>query len=264
MKISVMTMWYNEEFLAPFFLRHYQYADTIHILYDMDTNDRTMEKIEQSRHLCKDVQIHEFRFPDMMDDWIKIDHFNQLYKTISEGYVFLVDSDEFIFYPEGYLEEHSEIVHFVKYWNVHRHHTDKDLDSELPIREQRRYGRSSFNGMQFAFTKPIIAKANQDLYWRPGHHDLCFRGEFINWRIARTHKAHFSYENLGVSRIVLAGAHWAMADPCFCVERRLKGRKERQSQVNLEGGLTRHQHFITEESLLAQLKEYENDPLVLP
>jgi hypothetical protein len=259
MKISVMTMWYNEEFLAPFFLRHYQYADTIHILYDMDTNDRTMEKIEQSRHLCKDIRIHEFRFPDMMDDCIKIEHFNQLYKTIDEGYVFLVDADEFIFYPPGYLEEHREAIHFTKLWNVFRHPTEKDLDPNLPIREQRQYGRSAFEGLQ-VFTKPNIVKSNQNIYWRPGHHDICINGEIINWKRARSRARRRN----NISGYLLEGAHWAMADPCFSIKRRVEDRRDRQSQVNLSLRLTRHQHNITEESLRESFREHENDTLVLP
>ncbi len=40
-KISVISVWYNEEKLAPFFLEHYRFADAIHIAVDADTCDGT-------------------------------------------------------------------------------------------------------------------------------------------------------------------------------------------------------------------------------
>jgi hypothetical protein len=60
----------------------------------------------------------------------------------------------------------------------------------------------------------------------------------------------------------IIGAHWVNADPCFCVERRMKNRRDRQSKFNLENKLTFQDHFITEESVLAECKAHENDPEV--
>ena len=56
------------------------------------------------------------------------------------------------------------------------------------------------------------------------------------------------------------GAHWANADPCFCVERRIKNRKERQSKYNLTCRMSWQNHSITAEDILKQCKDHENDP----
>ena len=59
MKIVLITMWYNEEFLAPFFLNHYKWVDKIHILLDADTDDNT-EAIATG---YSNVLIEHFNFP---------------------------------------------------------------------------------------------------------------------------------------------------------------------------------------------------------
>ena len=43
--ITVISAWYNEEFLASLFLKHYSFADKIVILLDESTNDHTVEMI---------------------------------------------------------------------------------------------------------------------------------------------------------------------------------------------------------------------------
>jgi len=43
--IEVLTMWHNEAFLAPFFLKHYAFADSIRVIDDVDTSDNTKEII---------------------------------------------------------------------------------------------------------------------------------------------------------------------------------------------------------------------------
>ena len=47
MKIDIITMWYNEAFLAPLFLNHYSFANTIHLLYDEDTTDNTLDIVSK-------------------------------------------------------------------------------------------------------------------------------------------------------------------------------------------------------------------------
>jgi hypothetical protein len=257
MKIELMSMWYNEEFLAPFFLSHYRFVDKIHIFLDADTNDRTRNEIDKASELYKNISVQEFTFPDKMDDIIKIVKLNEFYKTIDSDYVFLADADEFIFYPAGYLEANPQIIHFTKLWNVYRHHTEQDLNPERPIREQRRHGVSDFEGFD-VYTKPNMVMAKQDFSWALGHHAGFLQGQAVDW-----YASHELFPP-GVSRMdPLPGAHWAMADPAFAVERRMKGRKERQSQVNLQLGLTIQHHFITEEAIRTSMKLHENDPQVL-
>lgn len=49
MSIEIITMWYNEEALAPFFLKHYSWADKITLLYDEETSDKSLDIIAKAK-----------------------------------------------------------------------------------------------------------------------------------------------------------------------------------------------------------------------
>jgi len=246
MIIKILTMMYNEEFLLPFFLSHYLYADEIHVLLDSDSNDNTRKILENSPN----VTIEDFTFPDMMDDFLKADFINKTLKTIEADWIFVIDADEFIFpdkhkNPRAFLEKVEDNVDVImaNMWQVYRNVKDKDLNiSKKPVILQRRYGDPNrTEGINALYCKPIILKTPITFDLSPGNH-------------------HILGDNYNVLGEYWAGAHWAMADPNFSVDRRVKGRKERQSQKNLDSGLTYHQHTITKKQILDECKEHENDP----
>lgn len=124
MRIELITMWYNEEFLAPFFLNHYSWVDKIHLILDADTTDRT----EAIARQYPNVEIEQFRFPDMMNDILKVNKFNEKYRSLKDAeYVILADSDEFIFcnHVKKPVRDHIEAtmkdVYFVNLWQVYKH-----------------------------------------------------------------------------------------------------------------------------------------------
>lgn len=250
MRIELITMWYNEEFLAPFFLQHYNYADRINILYDTDTTDNTKKICEQ----YPNVRIIPFHFPNMMDDEIKRDLINDLYSKIDADWVLSVDSDEFAFLKEhnffiydfrNFLAaDKKHDIYNVMLYQVYRHITDKDLDPDLPAVPQRRHGDPNISvGINALYKKPILVRGNLSINWEPGCHSI---------RYGRDPRAVAPHHVLG--------AHWAMADPQFAMERRLKNRKARQSQNNLNKQLTVHQHTITAKELTEDFKRHMNDP----
>jgi hypothetical protein len=251
MKIEVICMMYNEEFLAPYFCQHYNFADRIRVVVDTDTNDRTVEIL--SRY--PNVELEYFTFPDMMDDKLKIDRLQQAYRESDADWVMMPDADEFIFTTEhpkiksvrDYLESRNFLdVISVLLYQIYRHRTDEDLVLEKGI-WQRRHGDDSFQGW-FAsqFIKPIVVRSHKRFTWRPGFHKLIDEEP-----LRRSAKYH------------LRGAHWYMADPCFCIERRLKGRRDRQSKNNIRYGMSKHQYFITKDSLLDECKAHLDDPQVI-
>jgi len=249
--IEMITMWYNEEFLAPYFLNHYNDIDRIHIFVDSDTNDKTRDIISGYGN----VLIHDFTFPDMMDDIIKIDLLNNFYHTLDGDYVALVDADEFIFDLRDHLRKHNEMLHYTKFWNVYRHSSDSDLNPLLPIKEQRRHGVSDFEGFNI-YTKPNIVRSKiEDFRWTVGHHNASLQSRDMNF-------CHLN-KNLDIADAsILTGAHWAMADLKYVIDRRLKGRKERQSKENIRRKLTVQHHNITEQYLIEQCQKHLNDPIV--
>jgi hypothetical protein len=259
MKIDVITMWYNEEFLAPFFLSHYSFADTIHILLDEETTDNTREIISK----FKNVHVIPVRFPDMLDDILKIDTINRLYRSIDSDWVIVVDSDEFVFsLPlnknlRDMLEQESKYnLFYVQMWQVFRHRSDADLDPNLPAINQRRHGDPNVSaGINAAYVKPIVVRSSLNIEWDTGCHRFVNKSRFEQMRDIIRGK------RILASPQPLYGAHWQMADPEFAVERRVR-RKERLSQRNLELGLGTHNFHITEQQIREECDKHLDDPLL--
>jgi hypothetical protein len=264
MKIDLITMWHNEEFLAPFFFNHYKFVGRIHIVMGSDTTDNTRIRIDEADRKYHNIQIHEFEFPGQkMDDLIKVNKFNSMYQEMDSDYVFIVDSDEFIFYPDGYLETHPEVIHFVKFWTVYRHHTEGDLNPDIPIRLQRRHGVSDYVGFDL-YTKPSIVKAKQNFILEPGNHAGSLNGERVFWpQGKRAFPLFWKRKRVfppGVSRgEPLTGAHWGMADEAFAIQRYIVGRKNRQSEENIKNRLAVQYQTFTEDYIRKLMKAHEND-----
>ena len=255
MTIELITMWYNEEFLAPFFLNHYSFVDRIHIFLDSDTDDGTRNIVDK----YKNVSIHDLTFPDKFDDIIKQQVTNDLYTKLDCDWVFGVDADEFIFLPDNYLEEHTDSVYFTHLWNVFRHHTERDLDSTRPVREQRRHGTNELDdgSHRDAYIKMNIVKAKEDWKWSLGFHGGSLNGSEWTYYTSPSYPA-------GITHLPpVPGAHWANADVSYAIERRVKNRRERMSQVNLSHGWCIQNFHITEAAIRERLKRHENDPRVL-
>ena len=88
---DVYTIVWNEEFMLPHFLDHYEnVADRIFIIDDHST-DKTAE-IAQAH---PKVQYFEYGFDGLDEDEFN-DTFESFYKTFSRGWVAVVDCDEFI------------------------------------------------------------------------------------------------------------------------------------------------------------------------
>ena len=227
-RYETITFVYNEEFLLPYYFKHYDFVDRFNIIYDFDSSDKTLKILRTNNK----VNIVFFKFPDLMDDNLKVDFINQIYAGLTDTWVLNVDTDEFIFIDNDPISN----INSVALTHVFRHTTDKDLDLHKSIKEQRRYGF-----LDPHYTKPIVVKSGLDIKWEVGNHNL--KG---------ISKPPAEYE----------GAHWANADLCFCVKRRVVDRKERQSKHNLRAKLSTQHHNITEDDVINYCKEHENDPRV--
>jgi hypothetical protein len=293
-------MVFNEEYILPFFFRHYnQFVDKYYILYDKDSTDLTLEIVREQAK-TKEVEIIPFEFPDGYDDIIRVDKINNLYEKITDcSWICCPDADEFIFplpletdVKEILQREQDKGFNLVKthMWQVYRNVADEDLDpNKMPIVTQRRYGDPRLDGWNafYAFyVKPIIVRAGMKIsrfvrrlqmktstqnkmpivtqrprldgwnafYVKP---IIVRAGMRIGWAIG-THKiAYGSYKE---SDYKMAGSHWANADPCFCVDRRVKNRRDRFSKRNMAAGMGCHDHGITEQDVLDLCSRHINDP----
>jgi len=235
MKVEVISCMYNEEFLIPFFLNHYSWVDTITVLLDIDTDDNSTEILEQNSI----VNIIPFVFPNGMDDGLKSKLISDLYVKSDANWVIIADADEFIFINKQLLScipDEFTVVD-VKLYDIYRHVTDSDLNQFIPISKQRQHGQLDPN-----YIKPSIARGKLNFVWGPGHHNIA--------GAVNRHQSPF------------IGSHWAMADPCFCISRRVNNRRDRQSKANKICGWSTQNWNITESSVLEECKSHMNDPLI--
>lgn len=265
MNIQLITFWYNEAFLAPFFLNHYAWVDRVHIILDDDTDDDT-EAIALS---YPNVSLERFRFPDKMDDIIKSAVISNTYQTLTDAdYVLVVDSDEFIFpwEPSDSVKEHlqttAQDIYFVNLWQIYQHETDQPLDPALPVWQQRCHGDQDMESVaNSAYLKPIVVRGGLDLFWGIGNHYVVHNGIKLEWS-SRELKDRLPYSVACERSLMLQGAHWRLPDLEQTITRRIVHRKLRQSQVNLERGLTAHHHEVTEEGIRQEYDAHKQDPLL--
>lgn len=259
MKIELITTWFNESFLAPFFLRHYAFADTIHVLLDRDTSDDTLEQCAA----YKNVRLEMVTSPDGLDDVLKVGTINALYRTLDCDWVLAPDADEFVFpLPLGtdirsaLAAERAFDVVYAQMWQVYRHRTDADLDPTRPAAPQRRHGDPNVTtGINAAYVKPIIVKGGLDFAWTPGLHAF----EKPRSRMMRAFHRLIGRPNISPRR--LYGTHWAMADAAFAVARRT-ARRNHLSQANVENEFGAHHFDITEAKIKRECDEHLDDPLL--
>lgn len=237
---GIVTMWFNEAKLAPLFLRHYAWADDIHVILDADTNDASEQIVRQ----FPNARVSWFIFPDGMDDDLKIAELNRAANDLSTDWRIALDADEFIF-PRAGRDPHEALsgVHgnviTATLYQVYRHATETEIAPDSAPAGQRRYGDPNVTeGVNRLYNKPCIVRSGFELAWTPGCHSIA--------RPERYLEAEQSW----------VGAHWAMADPELAIERRIRGRRDRMSQHNLEHGLTKHNHAITEAEIRRQCAEW--------
>jgi hypothetical protein len=249
MKVEVVTVMFDEEFLAPFFFKHYSWVDRINVLLDVDTKDRTGE-------ICSrfpNVVVEPFRFPDMMDEVIKAAAINKKCNSLDCDWIISADADEMVFPrgeavpsmdPKSSLEMVQPCFNMVRahIWQVYRHRQDSDLDPGKPAVPQRRHGDPDRDhGINWLYRKPMVVRRALCPTFAVGNHEV-------------------TGFNLREAPLGWDGVHWAMADSCFCVDRRVRGRRMRQSQANIQRKHTIQHHHCTEESVLAECEAHLDDP----
>jgi hypothetical protein len=217
MKIAAVTMVYNEALILPYFLRYYEYLDEIHVIYETDSNDNTLQLLKNASN----VIVKNAHIKTGNDAIEKTDLINQVFYGIKADWVYVLDPDEFIFPPNenpfDFLGRQKYDVVRAALFQVYRHRTDKDLDPALPIIGQRIHGdpdvfstaihpHRDFNAH---YIKPIVVRPSMAIRFAPGKHSL--EGK------------------VNISSEFYIGAHWTMADQSIARCRRMNI-KTRQSE----------------------------------
>jgi len=225
MKIEVLSAWYNEEFLAPLFLRHYAWADQTTILLEPTTNDGTRDEIARFTN----VRIVDAPMPDgKLDDYMKMEQINAAFAWSDADWLVVVDADEFVFpidlntkalkEPRWCIEEANRTgcnVIMCRMWQVYRCVTDVDVDRTQPPALQRRHGDPDLGHSRGLYQKPSVVKKG----------DITSMGIGIHGVGGTTKPIVYGPE--------WRGAHWLYADPAYVYKRRLADRFRRLSKRNI-------------------------------
>lgn len=241
MEIEVITTLYNDLFLVPFFMNHYRYADKIRVIIDSDTSDG--KECESIINTFSNASFEYFKYPNGYNVSMRDNLIFTSYKESTMDWVMLPDSDEFIFCNNmhKFLESQKDDIVRVRFYQAFRNVNDVDLDPSKPVIGQRKYGDPEYvKGKNSHGTKPIILRAGKKIHLMPGGHSIW------NWDRHKT------------SNDVLFGQHWQMADPCFCVERRLS-RKKRLMEATLPRGYAFHDLTVNEDFILSECNKHIND-----
>lgn len=238
--ITIISQWYNDSLLAPFFLKHYAYADEIHILMETDTNDNSREIASK----YPNVVIEDVHCPGGHDDRCKVDNTNKAASRIKEGWIVPVDSDEFSFPefhedPHEFLSRQKADVVMATYFYVYRHETEVELDIGKEVISQRVHGRD-IDHIWYRYSKVGAYRASSEVELGIGYHT--FVGDH------------------SVSEERFIGAHWNMAD-VEIARRRLVSR-DRMSPNNKRHGYGWHNFHITEERIIKQIAKNADLPVL--
>jgi 2-polyprenyl-3-methyl-5-hydroxy-6-metoxy-1,4-benzoquinol methylase len=250
LKIAAVTMVYNEALILPYFLRHYEYLDEIHVLYETDSTDETLSILKQAQN----VVIEDCHIEGGLDDIDVVNLTNDTVRRIRADWIYVVDPDEFILphneSSHDFLirQKNCNVVRAALF-NVYRHRTDKDLNPSLPPVPQRIHGDPNIfstyqdenRAANIFYIKPIVVRPSNRIRFLPGK--------------------HFILGHVKVSPEFYAGAHWRMADPAIALDRRMEHRA-RHSERNKAYGLGWHDFNVTEEWLRAECDRHLDDPVI--
>jgi 2-polyprenyl-3-methyl-5-hydroxy-6-metoxy-1,4-benzoquinol methylase len=243
-------MVYNEALILPYFLRHYEYLDQIHVLYETDSTDETLSILKQAPN----VVIKNCHIKGGLDDIDKVALINDTLRGIKADWVYVLDSDEFIFphneSPQDFLErQKSYNVVRAALFPVFRYRTDKDLDPSLSPIPQRIHGDPDLfspvqepnQALHCFYMKPNVVRPSNRIWFQVGNHVV--------------------HGHVKISPELYAGAHWEMADLSIALDRRMK-RKARISDRNRAYRLGIHNWNVTEEWIRAECARHLDDPVI--
>lgn len=245
MSIEVISAWGNEEFLAPWFFKHYSYADIITILFDtfwIKEYDKIFVNTPNSLFITP-IEYHGA--DGGIDEMVKSRTLAKLYRESQCDYCIVVDADEFVFGTPEELQSGYDFAK-VRLFDVFRHVTDSDLDINKSVMENRRHGF-----FRWMYNKPIVLKTGLNVDFDSGQHAIFVDGKRHNYVIrGLPEEQRKRYKPYG-----FIGAHWCFADMSFCLERR--ARKAWRHGVRFTD-----YNNITEQSIIEECKKHENDPVV--
>jgi len=249
-------MIYNEEKILPYFLKHYEHLDEIHVLFETDSDDASYEILRAHPK----VKIEKVHIAGGIDDVEKVRIMNAAIRARHNiDWLYVLDSDELIFPAKKeddahFLSRQAALGHDVVLafmYQVYRHETDADLDPSRPPIPQRLHGDPDiFSTKQEPnrdcnahYIKMIVIQPASNVQYGPGNHVI------------------LENSKLSISPEHFIGAHWQMADVTLALDRRMK-RKARMSENNRRYMMGFQHHNVTERYIVDECQRRLTSPLL--
>lgn len=164
--ITVVTLCRNEQYLAPFFLRHYAFADWI-VVYDNQSTDRSREILSADKR----VHIVSYDTGGVLDDLANLKFKNEAYKQMAGDWFIIVDFDEFVQHENihDYLDRctyHGVTIPRLDGWNM--------IGDAVPVDDGRPMIELITQGVRDPhYCKSAIVHRDVDIRYQIGGH-TCF------------------------------------------------------------------------------------------
>ena len=241
MRIEIVSVWYNEAFLAPFFLEYYKYVDRINVIIDGNTTD-------ESEEICSrydNVRIIPWDHPNEYNVFEKTKILNSTINKLDCDWAYSVDVDEF-FFPETkedpriFLKKQKKFnVIFVKFYKVYKHITEKDLDVSLPILSQRRHGNPIIKPQ--VSINPRIVRPEIRIEWTTACHNFA------------------PNDKIKIARKYFLCSHWRMADVDLAIKRLIYTRQDRMCK-EIRVQKKRMERMLTKNEIIEECENHSRDP----
>lgn len=256
MKIAPLMMSYNEAPILPFFLKHYEHLNEIHVLFETDSDDASYEILRAHPK----VKIWPVHIIDGINDVAKVRLINTFINRLQNyDWLYVVDSDEFVFPDKkdddaNFLARQEVLGHnacVALIYQVYRHENDADLDPLKKPVPQRLHGdpdlfsreQEQNRDCNYHYIKPIIVKPCSGVQFGPGNHLI------------------LDSTRLSMSPEPFLGVHWQMADVTLALDRRMK-RKARMSEHNKKFLMGFQHHQVTPEWIEKECQSRLTSPLL--
>ena len=186
MKIDVFAICYNEEFMLPYFIRHYkQFASNITV-YDNLSTDKSVELMEEAG-----IKVIPYDTGGKLDESTYLNIKNNAWKDSKADWVIVCDIDEFIYHPQ-IIKILSEVR--ATYITPEGYEM---ISEDLPTKNFHIYDELKFGIPSKPYSKPCIFKPNDIIETNliVGAHIARPTGNIISMKDSGIKLLHYKYIN---------------------------------------------------------------------
>jgi glycosyltransferase involved in cell wall biosynthesis len=188
MNIEVYTICYNEEFMLPFFLKHYANIDGVSkiVIYDNYSTDNTI-KIAKAFTKCQ-VEIIYYDSNNQLNDEIYLNIKNDCWKKSQADWVIVCDVDELLYITnsESLLQIEPIIFKTVGY---------QMISENLPSHNDLITNQIQYGVQDDFYSKCVMFKPNiNEINFTPGCHKCFPSHEIINSGFLLLHYKYISLD----------------------------------------------------------------------